>query len=74
MGTVSVAIFDVAFIAERWFRHTQVLAPNTSNWQKILSVLAIIFAITGAVGMICLTIFDNLHHGNAHDAFLVVFM
>lgn len=74
MGAVTVVTFDVVFIAERWFRHKHLLAPNTSTWQKILSVIAIIFAVIGAVGLVLLTIFDNLHHGHAHDAFLVVFM
>jgi hypothetical protein len=74
MGSVTVVTFDIVFVAERWFRHRNILAPNTSTWQKVLSGFAIAFAIIGAIALICLTIFDNLNYGNAHDACLVIFM
>lgn len=74
MGTITVVVFDLAFIAERWLRHRGRLANNTSNFQKFLSAVSILFAIIGAVGLILLTIFDTLNHHTLHDTFLVVFI
>jgi hypothetical protein len=74
MSTVTVVVFDLSFIAERWLRHTGRLAHNTSKGQKVLSVLTIIFAVIGAAGLILLSIFDTLHHHNLHDVFLVLFI
>ncbi|KAF2090499.1 hypothetical protein K490DRAFT_33778 [Saccharata proteae CBS 121410] len=74
MGAVTVVTFDLVFITERWLRHRGRLAENTSWWQKGYSIVAIIFAIIGAVGLICLTIFNDRDYHRAHDACLVVFI
>ncbi|KAE9977356.1 hypothetical protein EG328_002088 [Venturia inaequalis] len=74
MSAVTVVVFDFSFIVERYLRHSGRLAPNTSTWQKVLSVLSIIFSICGAVGLILLTIFDTLRHHNLHDGFLILFI
>ena len=74
MSAVTVVSFDLAFILERWLRHTGRLAHNTSLTQKILSFLSIIAAIAGAAGLILLSIFDTLRHHHLHDGFLVLFM
>ncbi|QDS72721.1 hypothetical protein FKW77_003683 [Venturia effusa] len=74
MSTVTVVVFDISFIFERYLRHSGRLAPNTSTWQKFLSVLTIFFSIVGGVGLILLTIFDNLRHNTLHNVFLVVFI
>lgn len=74
MGATSVVTFTLSFIAERWLRHLGKLTPNTSHWQKLFSVISIIAAIAGAAGLILLTIFDNVNHGNLHNAFLAVFI
>lgn len=74
MSAVTVVSFDLAFILERWLRHTGRLAHNTSLTQKILSFLSIIAAIAGAAGLILLSIFDTLRHPHLHDGFLVLFI
>lgn len=74
MSTITVVVFDLSFIAERWLRHTGRLAHNTSTGQKVLSILTIIFALIGAAGLILLSIFDTLHHHKLHDVFLVLFI
>lgn len=74
MSTATVVIFDLAFIFERYLRHTNRLAPNTSHWQKVNSACATIFAIAGAAGLILLTIFDNRNHNRLHNVFLAVFI
>ena len=74
MSAVTVVTFDLAFIFERWLRHTNKLAPNTSHWQKIYSLCATIAAIVGAAGLILLTIFDCKNNNRLHNIFLGVFI
>lgn len=69
-----VAVFDVAFISERWLRHRGRLAHNYAASEIWLSSFAILFAIVGACGLIFLTIFDTKVYPNVHDAMLVVFI
>jgi len=74
-GAVVTTVFlDLGFMAERWLRHTGRLAPNTSTAQKVLSVLAIICAVAGSCGLICLTIFDTYHYPRTHDGLLLLFI
>ncbi|KAF9692357.1 hypothetical protein EKO04_009428 [Ascochyta lentis] len=74
MSAVTVVTFDLAFIFERYLRHAGRLAPNTSVWQKVYSILSIIAAIIGAVGLILLTIYDNYHYNRMHNICLGVFI
>lgn len=74
MSAVTVVTFDLAFLFERWLRHTNKLHPNTSNWQKFYSVCATVAAIVGAAGLILLTIFDCKNHNTLHNIFLCVFI
>lgn len=69
-----VVTFDLVFITERWLRHKRQLAPNYSKWEKLMSILAIVWSIIGAAGLILLTIFDTAHYRHVHDAMLGVFM
>lgn len=71
---VTVVVFDVVFIAERWLRHKGRLAHNTSWWQKGCSIGATFFAVAGACGLIFLTIFDTVHHHRAHDVLTFIFI
>jgi len=74
MGTISVVLFDIAFIAERWLRHSGRLVHNTTKGQKALAVLSIFFALVGAAGLILLSIFDTNNHPRLHDVFLALFI
>lgn len=73
-SAVTVVVFDLTFISERWLRHKGRLAHNTSKVQKFLSICAIFFAIVGAAGLILLTCYDTLRHPDLHNAFLAVFI
>ena len=73
-SVVTVVLLDLAMIAERWLRHEGKLAQNTSWVQKGLSIIAIIAAIAGALGLILLSIFDTLRHHTLHDDVLILFM
>lgn len=73
-SAVTTVFLDIGFFAERWLRHTGRLAKNTSWTQKILSMLSLVFAVLGALGLILLSIFDTYHHPHAHDVFLGVFI
>jgi len=74
MGTISVVTFDLAFLAERWLRHSGRLVHNTTRWQKILAAGSIVFSLIGALGLILLTIFDVHRHKSLHDTFLALFI
>jgi len=74
VGTASVVIFDLAFLAERWLRHNGRLTRNTTTGQKILAGFSIAFAFIGALGLILLTIFDVKRHKTQHDIFLALFI
>ncbi|KAG9545973.1 putative FK506 suppressor Sfk1, partial [Aureobasidium melanogenum] len=73
-SAVTVIVFDVCFISERWLRHKGRLAHNTSTTQKVLSILSSIFAIIGAIGLILLTCLKDTKFGTAHDTCLVIFI
>lgn len=74
MATVSVVCLDASLIAERWLRHNGRLAPNTSWWQKGLSICAILASIAGALGIILLSIYNTYQYPNLHDRFLYLFV
>lgn len=74
MSAVAVVSFDIAFILERWLRHTGRLHRNTSSWQKLYSLLSCIAAIVGAAGMILLAIFDTKNYSKLHHIFLGLFI
>ena len=73
-SAVTVVVFDLAFISERWLRHKGRLAHNTTKVEKACSIISVIFAVIGAAGLILLSIFDTLRYPHVHDAMLVVFM
>jgi len=73
-STVTVVVFDLTFISERWLRHRGRLAHNTTKVEKGCSIMAVLAAIVGAVGLILLSIFDTLRHPHIHDDMLAVFM
>lgn len=74
-GAVVTTVFlDLAFVSERWLRHTGRLARNTQKLEKIFSVCSIVCAIGGSAGLILLSIFDTYHHPNLHDGFLCLFI
>ncbi|KAK2738270.1 hypothetical protein FQN57_007133 [Myotisia sp. PD_48] len=57
----------MAFVSERWLRHSGRLARNKSRLDKICAILSIIFAMCGGLGLILLSIFDTLRHSHAHN-------
>jgi len=71
---VTTVFLDLAFASERFLRHEGRLAPNTSRAQVILSVISILFAVCGTVGLVCLSIFDTYHYPNVHDGCLLLFI
>lgn len=71
---MTVVSFTAVFIIERWLRHSGRLTHNTSTFQKVLSILAIIAALVGMAGLIVLTCFNDVKHSNTHDICLGLFM
>ncbi|KAL2162699.1 hypothetical protein VTH06DRAFT_6535 [Thermothelomyces fergusii] len=75
VGCVLTAVLlDISFAADRWLRHRGRLAPNTRTREKVLSSLAIVFAVVGTAGLILLSIFDTVNHRSLHNVFLYLFV
>lgn len=73
-SAVTTVTLDLSFLAERYLRHNGRLVPNTSVGEKVLDILAIIFAVIGTAGLILLSIFDTRRHPKLHDIFLLLFI
>ncbi|KAL9060333.1 MAG: hypothetical protein Q9162_000737 [Coniocarpon cinnabarinum] len=73
-STTMVVTLDLSLILERWLRHSGRLAPNTTWLEKGLSLVAIVAAIAGAIGIILLSIYDTAHYPKMHDRCLGVFI
>ncbi|KAI0408184.1 Frag1/DRAM/Sfk1 family-domain-containing protein [Xylaria palmicola] len=75
VGCVLTTVFlDASFIADRFLRHRGRLVPNTSLSQKILSGLAIFFALIGTIGLTFLSGFDTVRYPRLHNVFLALFI
>ncbi|QKX62643.1 uncharacterized protein TRUGW13939_09804, partial [Talaromyces rugulosus] len=74
MGSVTVVTLDLAFLAERWMRHSGHLVRNKGRFDKACSIISLFFAAAGAAGLILLTIFDTVRHPSMHRAFLGLFI
>lgn len=48
--------------------------PNMRRREKVMSVLAILGAFLGGVGLILLSIFDTKRHPKLHRVFLLIFV
>lgn len=73
-STVMAIALDLALISDRWLRHKGRLARNRNWYEKTLSVLSVLSAIGGSVGIISLTIMDTYRHPTLHDRFIAVFV
>lgn len=73
-SAVTVVFLDLAFLSERWLRHSNQLASNKGRLDKTCAILSIFFAIAGAAGLILLSVFDTLRHPKLHDGFIGLFM
>ncbi|KAH8803286.1 Frag1/DRAM/Sfk1 family-domain-containing protein [Xylogone sp. PMI_703] len=73
-SAVTVVSLQIGFFADRWLRHRGRLQRNLTPLEKWLSVVAMLFALIGAAGLILLSIFDTLRHPRLHDVFLLIFI
>ncbi|KAJ5615456.1 Frag1/DRAM/Sfk1 [Penicillium hordei] len=73
-SAVTVVFLDLAFLSERWLRHSNQLAANKGRLDKTCAILSIFFAIAGAAGLILLSVFDTLRHPKLHDGFIGLFI
>lgn len=64
----------LSLLSERWLRHAGQLARNRDLFDKSCAIGSIFFALTGALGVILLSIFDTKHHQHLHYGFLGMFM
>ncbi|KAF6754538.1 Frag1/DRAM/Sfk1 family-domain-containing protein [Ephemerocybe angulata] len=64
----------IAYISDRYLRHSGRLLPHMRRREKVFSTLAVLGAFMGGCGLILLSIFDTKRYTSAHRAFLLVFM
>ncbi|KAK6334719.1 hypothetical protein TWF718_010166 [Orbilia javanica] len=70
---ITAICFVLSLFGARWLRHRGRILPNTSTRQKILSIVSIVGAIIGGLGLILLAIFDTHRYSVLHRIFLAVF-
>ncbi|KAJ5325195.1 Frag1/DRAM/Sfk1 [Penicillium brevicompactum] len=73
-SAVTVVFMDLSLLAERWLRHAGQLAKNRGRFDKACAIGSIAFSVTGALGLILLSIFDAKRHHNQHYGFLIMFI
>ncbi|KAJ5876340.1 Frag1/DRAM/Sfk1 [Penicillium soppii] len=73
-SAVTVVFMDLSLLSERWLRHAGQLARNKGRFDKACAIGSIAFSITGALGLILLSIFDTKHHQHEHYGFLIMFI
>ncbi|KAK1835430.1 Frag1/DRAM/Sfk1 family-domain-containing protein [Podospora conica] len=71
---LTTILLDLSFLLDRLLRHRGRLVPTTTRTEHVLSVLTIVFAVVGTVGLILLSVFDTLRHPKLHDVFLLLFI
>ncbi|CAG7919500.1 unnamed protein product [Penicillium olsonii] len=73
-SAVTVVFMDLSLLAERWLRHSGQLLKNKGRFDKACAIGSIVFSVTGALGLILLSIFDAKRHQHQHYGFLVMFI
>ncbi|KAJ6263449.1 hypothetical protein Dda_2013 [Drechslerella dactyloides] len=73
-SSVTSLCLILSLFGARWLRHRGRIIPNTSLTQRAFSVVAIVGAIVGSVGLVLLSIFDTKRYTTLHRVFLTVFV
>ncbi|KAK9326013.1 Frag1/DRAM/Sfk1 family-domain-containing protein [Lipomyces orientalis] len=71
---VQGVLFVLALVSERYLRHKGRLEPNRYKAEKVMSTLAIVFAVVGQIGLVLLSILDTYRHHRAHVICLGIFV
>ncbi|KAF3098394.1 hypothetical protein TWF569_008692 [Orbilia oligospora] len=72
-SSITSVCFVLSLFGARWLRHRGRLLPNTSMTQRVLSIISIIGAVIGSIGLILLAVFDTKRYTTLHRVFLAVF-
>jgi hypothetical protein len=72
--SVMSVFLDLAFLSGRWLRHRGRLVGSQTTVERVRTILSMVFALIGTVGVILLSIFDTLRHPRLHDIFLLLFI
>jgi len=74
MGAITTVSFQLVYCLERWLRHTGRLLKHKSKLESWLSILAFIAAFVGMIGLIFVSIFDEVRYPAGHNTTLTLFM
>ncbi|KAK6510942.1 hypothetical protein TWF506_010031 [Arthrobotrys conoides] len=72
-SSITSVCFVLSLLGARWLRHRGRILPNTSMAQRVLSIISIVGAAIGGVGLILLAVFDTRRYVTLHRVFLAVF-
>ncbi|RVD83498.1 uncharacterized protein DFL_007885 [Arthrobotrys flagrans] len=72
-SSITSVCFVLSLFGARWLRHRGRILPNTSMTQRVFSIISIIGAIIGGIGLVLLAVFDTRRYTTLHRVFLVVF-
>ena len=64
------SIITMLFMNVSFYQFVQ----NKGNVNKACTYLSFVFTIVGSLGLIMLSVFDNLDHLYLHDSFVGIFM
>ncbi|KZV61301.1 hypothetical protein PENSPDRAFT_593004 [Peniophora sp. CONT] len=73
-SSVTAACFVASLAIERLLRHHGRLHADLRRREKAFSYLAILGALIGGVGLVCLSCLNDHLHKTEHDIFLLVFI
>jgi len=73
-SVLTTVLLSASLLLDRLLRHRGRLVPTTTRTERVLSILTIISALVGTVGLILLSVFDTLHYPRLHDVFLLLFI
>ena len=73
-AVLSAAFYMLTTLVERHLRHQRRIPGSVRKRQTVLDVFSVIFAIIGAIGLILLSIFDDIEYPNVHWSMTVVFV
>eukprot|EP01113_Clastostelium_recurvatum_P029273 TRINITY_DN352_c0_g3_i1.p1 TRINITY_DN352_c0_g3~~TRINITY_DN352_c0_g3_i1.p1 ORF type:complete len:263 (+),score=54.96 TRINITY_DN352_c0_g3_i1:180-968(+) len=74
MGVATAILFVTTMLVDHNFRRMERLEPyGRRKYERHIALAVIFFAIVSAIGLVLLTILDNINHENTHWVFAVIF-
>lgn len=73
-AVLSAVFYILTTLIERHLRHQRRIPGSVRKRQSVLDICSVVFAIIGSIGLILLSIFDDITYPNVHWSMTVVFV